>query len=376
MKRIRRYFYIFKTVLLYWGCCVLSILFKRDHWIICERGTDARDNGYWFYRYVKENHKEQKVYYFIDNTSADYEKVKDDAVQPGTLKAIWLLASAKKLISTHYASGFAKLDARVFQLCGLNTKFYFLQHGITKDDLPVLYACNAPMRLFICGAKPEYEYVKTHFGHPEEVVQYTGFARFDHLHNSVTKQQILVMPTWRKYIKTREDFLESDYYKNWSCFLSDPQVNKILEKSKLKIVFYLHYEMQKYADCFKNLQPNIIVATFEDYDVQTLLKESKLLITDYSSVFFDFAYMQKPVIYYQFDKNTFRSHHYQRGYFEYSTLGFGDVCTEAHEVIECLNKIIVNKMRLEEEYANRIKMFFPLYDTQNAERIYDLIVKN
>lgn len=42
------------------------------------------------------------------------------------------------------------------------------------------------------------------------------------------------------------------------------------------------------------------------YDVQQLLKESLLLITDYSSVFFDMMYMNKPVIFYQFDENQYR----------------------------------------------------------------------
>ncbi|MEX6101942.1 CDP-glycerol glycerophosphotransferase family protein [Mammaliicoccus sciuri] len=34
-----------------------------------------------------------------------------------------------------------------------------------------------------------------------------------------------------------------------------------------------------------------------------LFKESKLMITDYSSVAFDFSFLEKPVIYYQFDRD-------------------------------------------------------------------------
>ena len=58
---------------------VLSCFQKEKHWVLHERGTDARDNAYFFYRYLKEKHPEQKIYYIIDKTSVDYEKVKKDA---------------------------------------------------------------------------------------------------------------------------------------------------------------------------------------------------------------------------------------------------------------------------------------------------------
>ena len=41
----------------------------------------------------------------------------------------------------------------------------------------------------------------------------------------------------------------------------------------------------------------IIPASWREYDVQDLLMRCSLLITDYSSVFFDAGYMEKPVIY-------------------------------------------------------------------------------
>ena len=41
------------------------------------------------------------------------------------------------------------------------------------------------------------------------------------------------------------------------------------------------------------------------------------MITDYSSVFFDFSYMRKPVIFYQFDEKKFRKAQYAEGYFSY-----------------------------------------------------------
>ena len=45
---------------------------KRPHlWLVCEYGKEARDNGFWFYKYVCENHPEQDVVYAIEKSSED-----------------------------------------------------------------------------------------------------------------------------------------------------------------------------------------------------------------------------------------------------------------------------------------------------------------
>ena len=57
-----------------------------------------------------------------------------------------------------------------------------------------------------------------------------------------------------------------------------------------------------------------VIADFDNYDVQQLLIDSRLLITDYSSVAFDFAYMKKKTIYCQFDLEKYRSEQYGIGF--------------------------------------------------------------
>ena len=53
-------------------CCSAKY---RELWLVCERGNDARDNGYWFYRYLKEKHPEINVRYVIETDSADRAKI-------------------------------------------------------------------------------------------------------------------------------------------------------------------------------------------------------------------------------------------------------------------------------------------------------------
>ena len=46
-------------------------------WLVCERKNEARDNGYCFFKYIKNNHPEVKAYYAITKKSQDYTKVAD-----------------------------------------------------------------------------------------------------------------------------------------------------------------------------------------------------------------------------------------------------------------------------------------------------------
>ena len=105
--------------------------------------------------------------------------------------------------------------------------------------------------------------------------------------------------------------------------------------------------------------------------------ESKILITDVSSVFFDFAYMRKPVIYYQFDREHYIKDHYDftKGYFDYDTMGFGEIASSLNELINEIETCIDHDCKLEEKYNKQVDWFFELHDQNNCERIYQEIQK-
>ena len=44
-------------------------------WLISERGSDARDNAYFFFVWLKENHPEINAKYIISTKSKDYPKL-------------------------------------------------------------------------------------------------------------------------------------------------------------------------------------------------------------------------------------------------------------------------------------------------------------
>jgi len=328
--------------------------FRKELWLICDNENEARDNGYWLFKYIVEKHPAQDVIYAINKKSPDYGRVKNlgKIVQYGSFMHWVYYLMADKNISSQKGGKPNAAICYVLEVYGIikNTRI-FLQHGIIKDDMPFLYYKNTKMRMFVTSTKRECEYISNTYGYPKGWVMELGLCRLDNLHDDhEVKRQILVMPTWRNWIgrPTTEsykhedisEFTNTDYFKYWNQLLSDSRLISILEEKNVELVFYPHRDMQKFLSYFSIHHEKIKVASWPEYDVQQLLKESAVLITDYSSVAMDFAYMKKPLIYYQFDYEKFRTGHYPEGYFSYEVDGFGPVCYKAEEVLDQLTLLV------------------------------------
>lgn len=362
---------------------------KKKIWLVSESGLTARDNGYHFYKYLKQNHPEIESYYVISKKSADYQKVKSlgNIVEHKSFKNYCLFISSEVQLSTQILGCSPNYNVywrlarekKLWPLLHLQSKQIFLQHGIIKDDMPQFYKENAGVDVFICGAKPEYDYICKTYHYGKEV-KYTGLARFDNLYDQIPKKQVLVMPTWRNWLIYGQEngnesvIAESNYVKKWNSFLHSDLLSEVLDSANMELIFYPHYAMQKYVHLFSSLNSHITIADFDHYDVQQLLKESSLLVTDYSSVYFDFAYMKKPVLYYQFDREEYRMGHYSQGYFDYDTMGFGEVAQREEELINYIERYIQSDFKLSEKYDVRSQGFFLLHDRKNCKRIYQEVL--
>lgn len=356
-------------------------LFTKDRniWLLSERGKEARDNAYFFFAWLKEHHPEIKAKYIVSKESKDYHKFDQwpqDRVEYDSMKHLISLWQAKYLISTHICgytterAFFTKFD-RKYKLFR-NRKRVFLQHGIIKDYLKGLVYGRNRLDLFITGSRMEYEYIKQHYGYPEGIVQYTGLCRYDNLNEFQTKKQLLIMPTWRIYIDLNY-FEESTYYQTYKELLCSEEFHAVLDKYGYQAVFYPHYAFQSKIQLFKNLNlPDSVVIADMSYDVQTLLKESEVLLTDFSSVFFDMMYMHKPILFYQFDEEEYRARHYQEGYLRYRDVG--PVVQTLPDVIAQLKYILSNPNSLG-KYLAYYDQTFALRDCNNCQRVYEAILK-
>lgn len=369
---------------LMWPVALVMKPFVSDVWLISERPEEAQDNGYWMFKYICENNCHKNTYYIMKARGRDEQKVEalGKTIKFNSFRHYLYYLLATKHISSQIDGGMPNMRVCSFleRYSLLKNKKVFLQHGITKDVISFGFYKDTRVNLFVCATKKETDFVKETFGYPEGAVQQLGFARFDNLiDTSNGKKQILIMPTWRAWLaqseskspeEAKKKFLESEYYKRWNSLLKDKKLLELLEQYEYSLVFYPHSDMQPYVHYFEKNNVRIKIADAKRYDVQDLLKESSIMITDYSSVAFDFAYMDKPVIYYHFDYKKYRIGQHPEGYFQYDRDGMGPVVDTNDLVCEMLKKTLDLDSELLNMYKIRRKEFFDLKDGKNCERIY------
>ena len=391
MRKVRKYKKIFTQgykLLKYIYYLIYSYIFKekisiyKNVWLISERGVDARDNGYFFYKYLVKNHPDIDVRYIISRDSPDFNKIKKlgKYIIYGSPEHYKAFINSKLLISSHMM-GFSPdmglfMRLQRYNLLKLKGKLIWLQHGVTKDRLPYLDYKKNNLSLFITASPIERDFIIKEFKYNKNIVKYTGFSRFDDL-KKVKSNRILFMPTHRIYIHNMSDkeFMKINYYRHINSLINNKELIELLDYNNLTFILYVHFELQKYSHLFKSISKRIIVAYIDEYDVQELLINSCLLITDYSSVFFDYVYMEKPVIYYQFDYDEYRLGHYKEGYFNYIKDGFGPVVKMEDDVIKNIKLNVDNNFIIDNKTKKKIDKYLPIRDKNNCKRIYEEIKK-
>ncbi len=159
--------------------------------------------------------------------------------------------------------------------------------------------------LFVVSSEREREYIVGDFGYEPGEVVVTGLSRFDSLlePDTAVRRQLLILPTWRDWLTDAELYLESDYHARWTELLHHERLHALARAQDLEIVFCLHPNMQRFTSLFSDVPVRVI--SQGEVDVQQLMKESAVLVTDYSSVGFDFSFLHRPILYYQFDQEHF-----------------------------------------------------------------------
>ena len=382
-KRIFKYIEVFfmMTAAKFVGLFVKRRKAYRDLWIVAERGSDARDNGYHFFKFLTREHPEINAVYIITKKSPDREKVAalGRVVNYGSFKHFLCFSLARVKVSTHI-DGYSP-DILFFYKFGKlfpdKSKKIFLQHGIIKSDLVFCHADRTDIDMFSCSAVPEFDFIDKTYGYKEDVLQLTGLCRFDALHkNGTPTRAILFMPTWRSTLRTcsRQTFLKSEYFLKYNSFINSKKLADLLEEYDYKLIFYPHFEVQRFLDCFTSPGERVVIAGFDNYDVQQLLINTDILITDYSSVFFDYGYMRKPVVYYQYDEAAFYAEQYDKGYFDDKRDGFGKVLENEDDVVDELRHILENGLKPDDLYLDRINAFFKYSDANNCKRNFEAIL--
>lgn len=362
--------------LMKWAWLLRPFYIGKNIWIIGERPYKAQDTGYRFFEYMRKKHNANNCYYVIESDSPELENVKPlgNVLFYKSKKHIKYTLMARRIISSHHPDYLYPLRTDEF-FKKVKAKKVFIQHGVLgTKNIEHFYSKNSPSfntDLFLVSSDYEKQIVINDFGYNVNEVVVTGLSRFDSLFEPDVeiKRQLLIIPTWREWLVREDVFLESEYYQNYKELVHNQTLHDLANKYNFEIIFCLHPNMQKYSYLFESAPVRVIKQG--EVDVQFLLKQSAMMITDYSSVAFDFSFLHKPIIYYQFDRNRFLGK--KGSHLDLDNDLPGDIVFTIDEILNSIEYYAKNNFLMKEENKKKAARFLKYRDQNSSERIYQAI---
>ncbi|MGO2123679.1 bifunctional glycosyltransferase/CDP-glycerol:glycerophosphate glycerophosphotransferase [Glutamicibacter arilaitensis] len=362
----------------------------KDAWIVMDRPLTADDNGEHFYRYLNDKKPEVNAWFLLSESSKDWSRLKSEGFKLLDLDsddAFFACENATHIISSD-AVREVMYPVAPKHINYARKKFIFLQHGVIKDDLSA-WLNGKDITAIVTSTKAEYESFvgkESPYQLNADQVMLTGLARHDALsglRSTSVDDLIVIMPTWRMSLRdtladlsgaeAKQEFAESEFGKNWIQLLNSVSLKNLSNDTGKKIVFIPHPSLTEFID-YLDLPDYVTPSTQMDATFQDILARASLYITDYSSVAFDAAVIDVPVVYFQFDKDTFfAGHSYSKGYFDYESHGFGVVAHSCEDALQASVDALLSPKNLI-QFAERRKEAFPNRDGNNCLRTYEAIV--
>lgn len=346
---------------------------NKDIWLIGEhRGFCLKDNGFFFYKFCRQKYPDKPVYLAVRRSSSYFnELTKNDenVVVFGSFKHIRLFFKATLYFYTHSYSDI--IYRRYFEIFATNAKLIYLHHGVLgfKKFNTQYMKDKDLMDLFVVGNSLEKSILVKDIGINENKIKVTGYPRFDYLSDTSQEKnlQIIYIPTHRNWIKNEKQF--KLFYKNIDAFLNNRKLENLLNENNAVLKVYMHYNMQKFSDSIKISFDRVKVIKYGKESPLKLICSSNIMITDYSSVSWDFFYLGKPIIFYRFDIDLYEN---DRGsYIPLDKPIIGDIALNSEDLIINLSNIIRNNYVTNNKYLKTRNQIFPSSIQNNCAKVYN-----
>lgn len=375
----------------------------RDAWVLIDRIHNANDSAEVLFRYLREHRPETNAWFTVEEESSDFARIVRDGfgdrlVGYGSNRWKRLMANAAIVVSSHADTPILDPPA----LRGLTVPRWrraFLNHGVIKDDLSA-WLNPKHLDLFVVSTEDELQSIvgpNTPYRYSGRETKLTGMPRLDSLQHAraalertgQAKDLVVVAPTWRHWLLQQlkpgsqrrelvDDFEDSDFVRLWSQFVGSHEISDACGKRGLRLVMLPHPNLERALGILEGLS-GVEAYSYDRADLQSLFARTALLVTDYSSVAFNIAYLESPTVYFQFDADRmFGGEHVGRkGYFDYPTMGFGPVAHDLDEAVAAtvhMIESITETGSVPEPWRSRIETTFPFRDGRCSERVANEIL--
>jgi len=177
------------------------------------------------------------------------------------------------------------------------------------------------------------------------------------------KKVILYAPTWRD-----DEFVKKGQYR-FNLKLDLKQMQSRLGDDYI-VLLRMHYLIAEHLDltAFDGFAYDVSAYG----DIAELYLISDLLITDYSSVFFDYAHLNRPMLFFTYDLEKYAS--VLRGfYFDFEAVVPGPLLKESDQVIDYIADIEAHSKQYADKYTAFQERFCSLDDGKASQRVIDTL---
>ena len=360
----------------------------REDWVFVESffGKSYSDSPKYLYEYLYDKYGDQYRFIWCLNRRTREVKGRPSICRRHSLRYVYSTARAKYFIcNTRQPAWFKKRKETVFVETWHGTPLKKLAfdlediHAVSQDHKKLFYSQSKEWDYLVSANRFSTDVFERAFCFPREKIIETGYPRNDILYSEHAgriaeevkrelgipkgKRVILYAPTWRD-----NQFYEKAKYK-FTLVLDLERMRREFGNDSV-LLLRTHYYI---ADRLELSGLDDFVYNGSGYgDVSRLYLVSDICITDYSSVFFDFANLKRPLLFFAYDLEDYKEE--IRGmYLDMEKELPGPVVQTNDELIDALRHLDEVTEQYRERYERFYDKFCHIDDGNAAERVVQAV---
>ncbi len=362
-----------------------TIVFESFH------GKQFSDSPRAIYEYLKEHYPGYKMYWSADRRHLYvFQRKKVPHIRRYSLKWLFIMARAKYwIINTRLPLWLPKPGHTIYVQTWHGTPLKRLGTDIEEVHMPGTNTAKYKRNFVTEASRWDYlvspnayssKIFKRAFQYEGKIIE-SGYPRNDYLIHANNDEQIrqlkkeMNIPLDKKVILYAPTWRDNQFYRKGK-YKFDLQMDLDLMKEKLGdryiLLLRLHYLVAENIDL--NGYEGFVYDFSSYEDIRDLYLVSDVLITDYSSVFFDFANLRRPMIFYVYDLEDYRDN--LRGfYFDFEKKAPGPLVQTTREMITEIENLESKGLHETENIQSFYKKFCYLEDGNATKRVVNEIFK-